>query len=78
MLKEMLFRSAAKERLSWDDLLQYLEEELSIIQTVKKVEYSPISSTEIIEKHTNDFSKLLQYLKSKETNSIQNMFNLLI
>lgn len=46
------------------------------MQAVKRQEYSPPSATEIIEQHTNDFGKLISYVKMKETNSIQDIQHL--
>lgn len=69
-------RSSAKQEVSWDDLLQFLQEELAVVQAVASQEYSPPSATEIIEQHTNDFWKLIAYVKTKETNSIQDIQHL--
>lgn len=66
-------RSTGKNELVWDDLLLFLEEELSIVQAVKKIEYSPLSATEIIDKHTSEFGKLINYVKMKETNTMQSL-----
>lgn len=73
LLKETLLRSSGRERMGWDDLLQFLEEELAVVQAVKKNEYSPLSATEVVDRHSGEFGKLVSYVKTKETNAIQSI-----
>lgn len=71
MVRDFLLKGTGKLSITWDELLQYLQEEISIREEVKKIEHYPTSATEIIENHLSEFAKLIQYVKQKETNMIQ-------
>jgi hypothetical protein len=73
ILREFLLKATGKYQVGWDDLLQYLEEDITLRETVKKIEHCPISATEVVDNSLNDFGKLVSYIKLKETNVIQSV-----